>query len=229
MILKYRQISIDIAHIPGFPESFRQTFFDVGRYIDGSSRVTQLDEKPLIRWMLLYEPARRLFFEALGHSATAFYQPEVVEPFYSANQGELDLIVCERHAPHQATAIEVKRVKVTVLDPEHHQLNKLEDIRDGVGQANRLYNKFGFFQTYLTVLTATDAAEQNNTNIPCRGIDPSATPNYGATKTLERIIDFPERSDLQDEIGIVFFDIVQPSRISIDKRVNLLAEQSQLP
>src|SRR5262249_48160297 len=85
-----------------------------------------------------------------------------------------------------------------------------------------IYNKWGFSQTYLTVLTATDASEQENTNIPCRGVDSSATPDYGETKTLTRIIDFPDRDDLEQEIGIVFFDIVHPSRISIDKRVNLL-------
>lgn len=220
--LKYRQVSIDTTHIPGFPRKWQRTLFDPSPYLDGSTHVTQLDEKPLIRWMMLCESARRLFFKELGFSASAFYQPEVVEPFYSGNDGELDLIVCDRDAPHKAAAIEFKRVKVTVLDPEHHQLNKLEDTRDGVRQANRHYNKFGFAQTYLTVLTATDASAQENTNIPCRGIDPSATPDYGATKTLTRIVDFPDRDDLHEDIGIVFFDIVQPSRISIDKRVNLL-------
>lgn len=222
LLLKYRQVSIDSAHIRGFPEKLQQTFFDPGPYLDGSIRVTELDEKPLVRWMMLFEPARRLLLDALGFPASAFCQPEVKEPFYSANDGDLDLIVCARHAPHEAAAIEFKRVKVTVLDPEHHQLNKLNNVRAGVDQANRLYKKFGFSQTYLTILTATDTCEQEGTNIPCRGIDPSATPDYGETKTLSRIVDFPDRDDLHDDIGIVFFDIVQPSRISIDKRVNLL-------
>lgn len=131
------------------------------------------------------------------------------------------LILCRRYAPHEAVALECKRVKIAVVNPQNHQLNKLEDTRKGVGQANRLYDKFGFFQTYLAILTAVEASHQDDTNIPCRGIDASATPDYGQSKTFKRIVEFPGRDDLKPDIGIISIEAVQPSGISMDERVTI--------
>lgn len=170
---------------------------------------------------MLFEPARSLIFGELGFPSTAFYEMEVVEPFFAAGEGDLDLFLCRLYAPHEAVALECKRVKIVVVDPHTHQLNKLEDTRKGVGQANRLYAKFGFFQTYLAVLTAVEASHQDDTNIPCRGIDASATPDYGQSKTFKRLVEFPVRDDLKPDIGIVFIEVVQPSWISIDEWVTI--------
>lgn len=218
MVLEYRQLSIDRAFVR-FDSP--QTFFDVGPYVDGSTPVVDLTEQRLLQWLMLFEPARQILFGELRFPSSAFYQPEVIRPFYSPGEGDIDLVICHWHAPHKAAAIECKRVKITVIDSERHQLNKLEDTQKGVQQANRLHNKFGFFQTYLMVLTVVEASRQDNSNIPCRGIDPEVSPIYGGATTFKRIVEFPGREDLNPEIGIVFFEVVQPSRLSIDTRVTL--------
>lgn len=221
MVLTYRQISIDAAQPVLADGRFRATFYDAARYIGGCSKVTEIPEKALIRWLLLLQPARELWFGELGFPSWAFYKPEVVEPFYSRGEGDLDLILCNRHAPHEAAVLECKRVKIVVEDAEHHALNRLADTREGVGQANRVHSWFGFSQTYLTVITSVEASAQEDTNIPCRGIDAAATPDFGQTKTFRRIVEFPGRDDLNPEIGIVFVEVVQPSGLSIDQRVTL--------
>ena len=116
---------------------------------------------------------------------------------------------------------EFKRVKLTIVDADSDQLNKIEGVRDGVAQANRQYNKFGFYQTYLAVVTAIDASGQEDSNVPCRGINPASTPDYGQNKTFKKIVEFPGRDELNPDIGMIFVELVQPSAISIDLRVNL--------
>jgi hypothetical protein len=221
MVLTYRQTSIDTSPAVLSGGRFRAAFYDAARYIGGCTKVTDIPEKELIRWLLLFQPARELWFGELGFPPWAFYKPEVVEPFYPKGQGDLDLILCKPNSPHEAAAVECKRVKIVVEDPEHHALNRLTDTREGVRQANRVHNRFGFAQTYLAVLTSVEASAQEDTNVPCRGIDAAATPDFGQTKTFRRIVEFPGRDDLNSEIGIVFVEVVQPSGLSIDQRVTL--------
>ena len=221
MVLLYRQISFDTASLrmKGHPQA---TFFEAdSRYIDGSTRITNFSERELVRWLMLFAPARQMLFEELGRNGAAFYRPEVVEPFYSPGQGDIDLVMCHLSAPHQSVAVECKRVKVAISDPENDQLNKLENIRGGVVQANRLYSRFGFFQTCLGVVTAVEASEQLDTNIPNRGVRSSSTPDFGDTKTFKRIVEFPGRDELNAAIGIIFIEIVQPSLVSIDRRATI--------
>jgi hypothetical protein len=154
----------------------------------------------------------------LGRSADAFYRPEVVEPFHASGEGEMDLVVCERQAPHQAAVIEAKRVKVEVINSERDEVHKIGDIAKGVHQANTLYKRFGFFQHYLAVITAVDASEQSDSNIPCRGLRSETADLYDDRRTFTRIVDFPKRDDLKPEIGIIFIEVVQPSRMSLDRR-----------
>jgi hypothetical protein len=165
MVLTFHQTSIDTNHVKRIDRSWRAPFFDARHYLDSSTRVTDLSEQQIVRWILLCEPARRLLFNQLGFPASAFYEPEVIEPFFDRGKGDLDLVLCTPHRPQETTAVELKRVKVTVLDTENDQLNKLHDTREGVGQANRLYNKFGFFQSYLGIVSAIDASRQSHERI----------------------------------------------------------------
>ncbi len=96
-------------------------------------------------------------------------------------------------------------------------MNKLDDVADGVRQANRLYEKFAFFQTYLMIMTAVDASRQGETNIPCRGVSSTRSPDYGETRTLRKIIEFPEHHTLNPNIGIIFVEFVQPSDVSFER------------
>ena len=179
--LTYRQISFDTAHIaPGHP--VKATFFEAApyAYVDGSTRVTEFDEKTIVRWLMLCPPSRHIILEELGLPATAFYQPEVVRPFYSPGEGDLDLILCPQLWPREALALECKRVKVESVNAGQDKINKLQDVAGGVRQANKLYNgPFAFFQTYLAIITEVEASGQAERNIPNRGVRSDTTPQRG--------------------------------------------------
>jgi hypothetical protein len=77
---------------------------------------------------------------------------------------------------------------------------------------------FAFFQTYLAIIAEVAASTQDETNIPNRGVRSHTTPQCGDTRntTFRQIIEFPGRAELHNDVGIVFIEIVQPSRLSID-------------
>ncbi|MGA9509538.1 MAG: hypothetical protein WBV55_13050 [Candidatus Sulfotelmatobacter sp.] len=200
------------------PLSYAQptVLFDaMPRQPDGSTHITELSESALVQWMV--KQARAKVFSELGMSHSALYRCEVLEPFYSHTEGDLDLVLWEGDAPQEAVAVECKRVKVKTLDSNSDNVNKLEDVTQGVRQANRLYDKFAFFQTYLMIMTAVDASRQDETNIPCRGISSTRSPDYGETGTLRKIVEFPEHDTLNPNIGIIFVEFVQPSEVSFER------------
>jgi hypothetical protein len=224
-VILYRQISFDTAHIKaGSP--LNATFFEMSSapYLDGSTAVTALAEKHIIQWLLLFTPARQVLFEELGLPRDAFFRPEVVDPFYAPGCGDLDLVACPRLSPHRAVSLECKRVKVEAVNDGQDNINKLQDIAGGVHQANRLYNgPNGFFQTYLAVITEVTAGDQHDRNIPNRGVRSNSTPSNGDTErtTFRQIIEFPGRDKLHRDIGILFIEVVQPSRLSINTQATL--------
>jgi hypothetical protein len=225
-VLTYRQISFDTAHVPRPDRPFRARFFEAGGYplIDGGSRVTEFDEKPIIRWLMLSEPSHGIILDELGLPPDAFYCPEVVQPFYAPGEGDIDLILCPWLSPHRAIALECKRVKVESVNVGQDRINKLHDIAGGVRQANKLYNgPFGFFQTYLAIITEVEASGQDERNIPNRGVRSHTTPQRGDTgrTTFRQIVEFPGRAGLHKDIGIIFIEVAQPSRLSIDKQATV--------
>jgi hypothetical protein len=219
MVLTYRQISFDTRYVPPgckVPNSIRFFDADLNYVSNRSGTLTGSDEKALVRWMLSVEPIRTVLFEELGRSAGAFFQPEVVQPFFCPGEGDIDLILSELSAPQEAITIEAKLVKVEIVDPQEDTVRKLKDVGKGVRQANRLYDRFGFFQHYLAVITAVDASAQTDTNIPCRGLRSNSEDLFGDRKTFTQIVDFPKRDELKEEIGIIFLEIVQPSNMAYD-------------
>ncbi len=224
-VLTYRQISFDTAHVlPGRPVNAR--FFEAARYpvVDGSTRITEVDEKPLIRWLMLCPQARGIILDELGLPPTSFYCPEVVQPFFSPGEGDLDLILCPQLFSSAGYALECKRVKVETVNAGQDRINKLQDVAYGVSQANKLYNgPFAFHQTYLTILTEVTGAGQDGINIPNRGVRSDTSPQRGETgrTTFRQIVEFPGRDALHKGIGILFIEIVQPSRISIDRQATV--------
>jgi hypothetical protein len=141
-ILTFRQVSFDSAHIARPDRPFSATFFEsaLSPYVDGSTRVTEFDEKTIIHWLMLCPAARHLLLEMVGLPPDSFYQSQVVQPLYSTGESDLDLILCSRLSPHEAVAIECKRVKVEAVNADQDRINKLQDAARGVCQANRLYN-----------------------------------------------------------------------------------------
>jgi len=184
-------------------------------------RVTSLDEKRLVRWLIQCEQAKALIFRKLGRQPSAFYLTEIIEPFYGHDEGDVDLVICDRLDPGAAVALECKRIKVEGLDTNNDRMNKLPHAALAVQQANKLYEKCGFLETYLALLIAVDSAGQLDSNIPCRGLRPDSTHNFGENRTQKAILDFPGRHDLNPKIGIIFVEVVQPSGKPIDEMANV--------
>jgi len=227
-VLTYRQRTFDTVHIaPG--QSVQARFFETYPYMDGSTRVTEFDEKQIVRWLMLCRNSRDLILEALHLPPAAFYCPEVVSPFYAPGEGDLDLILCPPLSPDEAVVLECKRVKVESVNSDQDKMNKLQRVGSGVCQTKRLYNLHAFSETYLAIITEVDATSQDQdvSNVLFRGVRSHSTPQEGDTKTttFKQIVEFPGRSELYsghyDHIGIIHIEIVQPSRLSIDKRATV--------
>ncbi len=203
----FREIVFQYAQLrPGIIELFGD---------DGSlstSHVSRQPEKSLIGWLVSDASARQLLCDVLGRTASAYVAVGIQQPFYAADEGDIDLLVCDSDRPHEAAAIECKRVKVHVEDDGNDWVNRLEAVGEGVKQARKLYNKFGFFQTYLAVISAVDGANRRRLNIPSRGITSESVPNRDtSTTTFRSILQFPRREELPADIGIIFIEVVQPS------------------
>jgi hypothetical protein len=215
--LLWEEIAFDSA--PWDPN--RKIEFFVDPPSSSPERVTSLDEKALVRWLMRCEQARALIFRKLGRQPTALYATEVTEPFYRHDEGDVDIVLCDRLDPEAAVALECKRIKVEGLGTNNDHMNKLPDVALAVQQANKLHEKCGFLETYLALLIAVDSAAQLDSNIPCRGLRPDSTHDFGEHKTQKAILDFPGRQDLNPEIGIIFIEVVQPSGKPIDEMANV--------
>ena len=212
--LRFRQITFQVSQLAPVMEIFA----DDGR--SPSDYLSKRKEQMLVRWLANDVMARRLLCELLERPLGAFVATEVKEPFYGPTEGDIDLLVCDPAAPNEVAAFECKRVKVEVLDEGNDHVNKLEEVGAGVRQAKKLYDKFGFFQTYMTVISAIDSANRKQLNIPCRGITAESTPNWDTnTTTFRSIVEFPRREELPGEI--IFVELVQPSGRSFEEQGTL--------
>jgi len=182
---------------------------------DGSIPLEHISSRPeqwLVNWLVSDGGAKQLLCSLLQRSPTAFIRTTVQRPFYLANEGDIDLLICDPDSPHETAVIECKRVKVRVQDEGNDSINRLEAVGEAVKQARKLYEKFGFFQTYLAVVSAVDGANRKRVSIPCRGVTHDSVPNRDtSTTTFRSILQFPRREELPSDIGIIFIELVQSS------------------
>jgi hypothetical protein len=110
--------------------------------------------------------------------------------------GDVDILLVPPERPDQATAIEVKRIKVRNGDA-----NKLHEFEKGVRQANLLAT-IGFHQAYLYILVAVDSRESNSGD---NTYDDGMSPEL---KGQIRQLISPHK--LADGVGLVHQEFVQP-------------------
>jgi hypothetical protein len=110
--------------------------------------------------------------------------------------GDVDLLLADPAHPEEATAIEVKRIKVVDGNP-----NKLQELSKGVRQANRLEG-VGFYQVYLCVIVVADS----------RGINRGRrTYNDGISIELRsKISQLLSALKLRPRVGLMHFRFSQP-------------------
>jgi len=113
--------------------------------------------------------------------------------------GDVDVLVGLRTEPHRATAVEVKRIKVSSRAIATGQPNKLQEYEKACRQANRL-GRAGFWQAYLFIIVVVDS----------RVLNPGSTGYTGASAAIERLIDETiGLHSLDPRVGLVRHDIVQ--------------------
>lgn len=177
----------------------------------GRHSVMSYDERAIIRWLMEPGPVRELILGEIGLPLNSRSFLETTSPFYKDGEGDLDLILY--HVNRLAVALECKRIKAENVTAGEDRINKLQGTARGVQQVNRLYEKFGFHQTWLAIITEVFAASQDEATIVMRGLSPGS---------LQQLIHFPDREKLRPEIGILFIEVVQPSHTSFDKRGSVL-------
>lgn len=110
-------------------------------------------------------------------------------------KGDVDILLCAPGRPDLAVAIQVKRIKV-----RNDRLNKLQEFKKGVRQAN-LLAKIGFSQVYLFVLVVVDSRERNAGKTSYEGAD------QNLRRTIEQAI---STTKLDSRVGLMRYEFVQP-------------------
>jgi hypothetical protein len=204
----FRQVTIQTATITG---PVLELLTDSGT---SEPRATDDSEGVVVQWLIDQPIVRAVMLQELRRPSNSITKAGVIAPLIEnprSKPGDIDLFICSPDRPQEALVVEWKRVKVTLEDQGNNRVNKLGDIEGGVNQAKAL-RELGFYQTYFGILTVVDAAEQTHWNVPNRGIDPTTASNYTGTKTFKSIVEFPRREELRQDIGILFIELVQPTR-----------------
>lgn len=115
--------------------------------------------------------------------------------------GDVDLLVWGNRYPHQAVAIEVKRVKAIERADEDGQINKLHELLDGAKQAYRLL-KLGFWLVYLWPILIVDSRARNQRAHTYAGLCESHHQTWKLA--LDRVI-----SETDSRIGLITHEFVQ--------------------
>jgi hypothetical protein len=192
------------------------TLYSPIRFFDGSGpesgeRVTDRVEGQIIDWLVAFPPARELLLEELGLAAGTFVQTSVIEPLIERNRrkqpGDIDLILVPE--PHRAIAIQVKRVRM-LAETTHRDSTpgrQLGNITKLIEQANGS-REIGFHANYALVLVECYGVERSEYNFLARGSSPGV---------FRRIYHLTKDQPLHSDVGLIFVEIIQPTRTSVDR------------
>ncbi len=206
--LLFTYIDYDTGTIPRcMPPRYSMEFFkDVN---ENANSITNKHEKQIITWLFQNALFKRMFYGELKIKETSIVNVEVKEPVISSpnkKPGDIDILLCDINKPNEAIALEAKRIKTIVKKNGNDKINKIEDIKSGIFQANGL-REMGFYNSYLALFIETDGRERQDVQFLFRSAN---------KQTLKRLYDFPQRDKLHRDIGIVFIEVVQP----IDREIN---------
>jgi hypothetical protein len=195
---------------PGATMGPRIPFFDGGGP-ESDERITAQPEGRIVDWLVGMRAARELLLEELGLPADTYIQTGIVEPLIAKNRsqppGDIDLIFVPE--PHHAIAIQVKRVRV-VAETTHRDRTpgrQLGNITRLVEQANGS-REIGFSANYALVLIECDGVARSDYNFIARGASPHV---------FRRIYHVTKDQPLHADVGLIFVEITQPTRTSVDR------------
>ena len=201
----------------------RFTLFDAHHRGQAGS-ITKTTEKDAIKWFLNSDGLLLLLNE-LEIDEPPFIDQNVARPIIeNSNEkpGDIDILICERHDPKFAIALQVKPVPVITTNTGEDDYKKIQKIKDGVLQVNAQRKKLGFYKNYLAILILADGRDKNATNVLFRG--PSS-------QTFNEIYSFPQRESLHEDVGLIFMKMIQPTgkRLSDMAHVGIHYEKTATP
>ena len=213
-MLTFRMMAFDTQTLPEeILTGYTQTFFNDDLNSKDESAAKQ-DEKTILKWIFNHPVLRMMFFEELSVKTAPRYKLEVGHPIAenpNKKPGDIDVLIWEQECPHEAIALECKRVKVLVDDTGLDQVNKVNAIGNGVGQATAVLD-LGFHKACLAVLTIVDGRLRQECNVLFRG---------STDETFKRVYEFPQRDRLHKDIGIMFLELTQPTGKDINRMATL--------
>lgn len=195
---------------PGARLDQRIGLFD-GSGPESDERVTDRTEAQIVDWLVAFPPARELLLEELGIPANTYVQTGVIEPLIERKRrrppGDIDLILVSE--PRRAIAIQVKRIRVLAETTYRDSTpgRNLGNITKLVEQANGS-REIGFCANYALVLVECYGAERSDYNFIARGSSPGV---------FRRIYHLTKDQPLHSDVGLIFVEITQPTRTSVDR------------
>ena len=229
-MLTFKTIAYDTNQL--LPGVTSYSYFEDNSIESGES-VTENPEKDIVHWLFSNDIVRSsIVKEFVSYNNDNVYGLEVGHPIITdcgKKPGDIDILLCNNCTPNQAIAIECKRVKVVIQQDGKQKVNKMQEIGEGIRQANGLQS-MGFHQSYLLLLIVVNARlKVANGNIFFK---------YENQKETSEIYEVPMDSSLHNDVGVAYIEIIQPTGkainemghvgICIDKRAMQLEQPSHL-
>lgn len=172
--------------------------------VTAMSQLTQrslanIPEGELVHFLLEDSHWRQRLVGLYGIPGDARHYPEVQLDSLGM-QGDIDILLVAPGHPEFATAIQVKRVKVTNATFVSGKPNKLGELEKLKRQTNLLVD-LGFAQVFCFVVVVVDSRIQNGGTYRFDGLTPELR------KTIE---DSLSTEGLDKRVGLVHYEIVQP-------------------
>ena len=206
-LLKFNTIIYDSKKLT---EEVEQTFsfFSLNNSYSNYVNETRQDEAVIVNWFIYQPSFRKILLNELKLPFYSVIRPNIKEPIIKSpynNPGDIDILIFDKDQPNRAVAIECKMVNVE-KQPGKDKPNKINKIKKAVKQTKGLLD-MGFHKVYLAIIIATYGVNSLNTNFLSRGMD---------VETFQKVYNFQHRENLDDRVGVIFIEIVQPSNNSIN-------------
>ena len=164
--------------------------------------IADIKEGPFITRVLSDVHQRGALFNLKGMELTNASIRESVQlhTFRKGLSGDVDILVLPEGHPERATAIQVKRFKVSAKGVRTGKPNGLGEFKKGIKQANR-NAVLGFSQVYLWVFVLVDTRERNGGRFSYEGL---------GSKLRSHINQVVSTAGLDPRVGLMQFEWVQP-------------------
>lgn len=205
----FRQTNYDSNALTGATQMLFFTETD-----ENSESVTLMTEDQAVKWLFSSFSFGKTFIEEFFDSQNhinAFFGKK--EPFVISGKkpGDIDILLIDKERPDKAIAFECKRLKVTSIDSPLPKVNNVQGVKQGVKQANGLQS-LGFYKSYLMIILLDDSRHFDYPNTMMRN---------SKWQDVEEVYDIPWNEPLNQDVGIVFVKVTQPTEKHYNKMAGI--------